>query len=348
VRGRGTFAKRWLTKLALGGLVAIGAAFAMPACGDDLGPELKPALDRALAAFANRDAHALCRSLSKDGLLMIGSSAHEERPVDCPRDVRKFLAETEAFRAGPRPRVIDTVNDGGDRATAKLQLAGETRVALPFTREGDEWKLDALFGASLSLVQAVNYPGATARLAVDGRPARVDAEDSVAVRAADEAGRPLCPDTALDERGLVVGGCEMELATDQIDLSVWGPFGVLPYGDCDVFLRLLVDGSGRAWVTDLEVDGWNPCPDTVACRGRDMENVPWAATIEPDDAGRALLRIVNVCLDTCIGRFRGDWDMEMTPTIRGWRLRFVSMIGDSGFKADGSLTSRGNSIAIAG
>lgn len=327
-------------------LAAVAACGVLPACVDGPPPDVTSAFTRAQAAFARGDAEALCRMLSPDGRLAVGSSAHETRPIDCPQDISKFIASMHPYRAGPRPQIAVAKALGDDDAIAEVSTPGGRTATLPFAKTRGGWRLDALYDASLSSLQAVGYPEYDS-LAVDTIPDEPDA-GSATVRDATASGRPPCPPVRADadEFPVVSGGCLLRVTTDEVPMSVWGPFGVLPYGDCTVRYSVRVDGSGRAWIVDFRIDGSNPCVDTVQCLDDASQKAPWAATVDRSDDGRLLLRIPDACLDTCIGRFRGAWDMEMTETARGWRLRFPPSLGTTGWRVDGAVTSNEKPIIV--
>ncbi len=328
--------------------LAIVAVLALlpTACGDDPQPEIEAVFDRAATAFADRDARTLCRLLSPRGKLLVGSSGHEERPLNCRQDVRRFIDATLPYRAGPRPEIVDVAETDDGRASAHVRLPSGATVTLPFTESsGGDWQLDGFFDASLSLLQAVNYPEAN-RLTVAPDPAPPDA-DNVTVRDGRTSRRP-CPNVIMDanEYPLVSGGCVLEVKAEAIGMSVWGPFGVLPYGDCEVSYALHVDSAGRAWLTDFLVMGRNPCVDTVACYDRDKQNIPWAATITRTGDDRLRIRLDDICLDTCMGRFRGRWDMELVQQPQGTTVRFASTLGSTGWTSRGAVTSANQPLRV--
>ncbi len=321
------------------GALAVGLT---GACGGTPQQEIETAFERAASAFRQADADKLCRSLSPEGRLLVGTAAHGKRPVDCPRDIRKFLATTKPYRVPAQPQVIGTSETGDGRATAEIRVGRRTVVTLPFSDEHGSWKLDGLYDAGLSALQAIGEPEARG-LVVDPAPKPADSGD---VTVQDRRARP-CPDVAMDAEDypIVSGGCVLELSPSEVSMSVWSPFGVIPYGDCELSFDLHLDSSGRAWVADFLVGGRQPCVDTVPCVATGHRTIPWAASIEP--AGDGLrLRVDDVCLDTCMGRFEGRWDIAMSAAPRGWRLRFDSMLGTSGWRTVGTVASHDDPIDI--
>lgn len=329
-------------------LATAGAVLAISSCGGDPSAAIETTVERAIAAFEQRDAQALCATLSNEGKLVTARSAHREPPFDCPDEVNGYLDWIEPYRGGARPRVDGVTTDGDGGATARVALPGGARVTLPLSETDGQWRLDGLFDARLGYVQAGHAPGGRELLDVLEQPPGPVAGDSVTVRDASAAGRPPCPETRTGDYPYLTSGCVLELAGEDLDLTVWTPFGVVPFADCDVSYRLRVDGTGRAWVTDFLVEGVSPCPDVVACRARSLQIVPWRATLDRREDGRILLRVDDACLDTCIGLVEGSWEVELVEGRRRWRATFASRLGTSGWQIDGPLRSRGKTIAIEG
>lgn len=327
-------------------VAALVATMALASCGDAPDPPVGAALRQALAAFADRDAAGVCRLLSRKARFLIGHSGHEGPPLHCESDVERYFQWMEGYRTASRPRVLDVASDGDGTATADVRLPGGKQVTLPFRQERGRWRLDALFDAPLSYMQVARTPRGDRLVAQSGNPPeRVDA-GAVTVREADEPDLPHCPPTDTERFPRVRGGCVLKLKAEKLAVSVWTPFGVVRFGRCDVEANLRMDGDGHVWIPKFKIVGPNPCSDSVPCRDDKPELLPWQGTIERDDDGRLRLRIHDVCLDSCIGRFEGTWDLRLTEGPERWSMRLASMIGTSGWRIDGTIHSRGLPVTI--
>jgi hypothetical protein len=71
-----------------------------------------------------------------------------------------------------------------------------------------------------------------------------------------------------------------------------------------------------------------------------LRQLPRHGAIQRAGDGRLLLQIHDLCLDTCVGRFAGDWVVEVAQGSDAWRLRADrTAVGTSGWVFDGTMES---------
>jgi hypothetical protein len=328
--------------------VVVGAilGLALASCSAEQSrPGARAVLQDALAAFADRDEKRLCDSLSSKARLVIGHAAHNARPLDCVEDVTGYLSEIEPYAPGFDVRAVDVRSPAAGRAVADVRLPGGALVTMPLREEDGRWKLDGLFDGGLSRIQLRGEPGVKRLMRLPDSPPPVKTDGSVNVRGAD--GKP-CPPLDDGSFPTIEGGCITHVEGKRLRMLLETPFGVMHFDDCDMTFDLHVDGAGRAWLVDMSLFGGLTCFDVMPCLGPINEKIPWQGRIERSAAGSLRLRVPKVCLDTCIGRFEGGWDIALAKGGHGWRLRSRSMVGTSGWRLDGAFQARGKPIAIAG
>jgi hypothetical protein len=318
-------------------------------CGDD-GEDrplsLRETLREAQVAFAAKDVDGLCALLTRHSKQVVGHAAHNTRPVECHKDARNYLRWIKPYPNGGRARVSRVTRTSEDRAVLHVRVPGDGTIAVPAAREGDAWKLD-LFEAGLSRIQFRGKPGEERfKPPAVVPPAPTPAEG---IRVRDAASRRPCPPVRLDRFPMLTGGCLLEPVKRTLDLSLETAFGVMPFERCGIVYQLRVDRRGRAWVAEFGIDGGSTCFDVMQCWDDQSLKVPWQATVRRRSGGAGYrLAIENVCLDTCLGRFTGRWDLALTKRPRGWRLHAESAVGSTGWRIDGPLESTRRGFVIDG
>lgn len=297
-----------------------------------------------MAAFEARDAQALCKTLSRTAKEVIGKTAHGTEPLECAKDVRRYVAWNDPYRGGGPPRVEDVTTDG-DNADATLRLPGGERATIPLSKADGRWRLDGLVDARFGYSMAVNTPRSERLLAPIEPPPRADA-GSATLRDARHGADP-CPEADMSEYPFIDSPCTVVVAASELPMRLWTAFGVWRLAECDIALKAAFDGPGRAWITEISVSGASPCPDTSGCRDKARHVVPWAATADAGPGGSSIrLHAPNACLDTCIGILEGGWDIDLAGGADGWRARFASPLGATGLHVDGLLRGRGRALTV--
>jgi hypothetical protein len=144
------------------------------------------------------------------------------------------------------------------------------------------------------------------------------------------------------------GGCDLILRDGGMNFTVVNVLGDRRLADCGVAFRLLVGPDGSLAVKDFQTapayTAEGPCGDIVTCR-RDLEGpsehkLPWTGNLASRE-GR-LYADIDICFDTCLGRFEGKTRMEFEPGPKGsWRLHARSApVGTSGMELTGGWTLR--------
>ncbi|HEX2070752.1 MAG TPA: hypothetical protein VHF90_03770 [Thermoleophilaceae bacterium] len=292
-------------------------------------------LTKAVERFEARDTEGLCELLSANAKVVIGSAVHLQ-PTTCEPDVRRFFKWLKPHdRPGARPVVTSIGRDGPGRVTAKVRTPGGTPVTIGLRKEDGAWKVEGLLDATLSRIQARNTPRENELLVPVSRAAAGARNLPSSVAVADDHGRP-CPDVDGERLPTVAGGCLFELAGERLELSAVSPFGTMAFAECDVALDVQMDGRGQGWISDMSIDGRNPCFDAAPCFSGRQRGLPWRSWIVRRGGGLELR--IDVCLDTCVGRFEGRWDLALVRHGDGWRARAdQAMVGTSGWRFDGVL-----------
>lgn len=138
------------------------------------------------------------------------------------------------------------------------------------------------------------------------------------------------------------GGCAARAKTGSpIQVLVRSMVGDLVFGKCVYPHALRIDGAGRTALDVTKVDGPRPCNDIRPCWSKEptpFDNQPfltWHGRLRTDPDG-SLHNDVDVCLETCMGRFTGTVDMRVTRT--GDRARATisnELLGMTGMELDG-------------
>ncbi len=137
--------------------IGVGAAaLAGGACGGGSDQDqIRTAFSTFQDAFAKGEYEDACAVTTRDAQRHVGYAfrvparyAPNAPPENCPLDMRKLarlMKRNEGAHGTALPRIVRVAVEG-DRATAVIALAGSTSP-LAFARDGDDWKIDAVYGA---------------------------------------------------------------------------------------------------------------------------------------------------------------------------------------------------------
>lgn len=155
--------------------------------------------------------------------------------------------------------------------------------------------------------------------------------------------RPVpCADLATDGYPLIGGGCVVLAPAERIDLTVRTLFGPLRFARCDIAFNLHIGPDARLWLQGMSIDGTGACGDILPCRPKVPEEklhlaakLPWKGAISRTSGDR-LRAELDLCFDTCLGRFEGRTRFELLEERGDWKMRTAgSIAGTSGFELDG-------------
>jgi hypothetical protein len=279
--------------------------------GTDEHGNLVQAVTRIGADFERGDLAAVCDRMSRSAIRQVGSAGHQQ-PDTCVDDMRRFFGPLEDPGGGYLPiggRVLATTVDG-DRASVRVRFAAGLVGDVPFVKRGDEWKLDSIAGAGPARAPVTNAP-----LPPAGRGALAFARRT-------PTGERPCPSLRVGRRGTyppVVGGCAVRMASSRVDLNLHTLFGGLRLARCVSGYTLRVGGGGRAWGGGFGFEGGGACGDTVNCFGDVRGTTPGEVMLRSTGSG-SIRGEVALCLDTCVGRFVGRWELRLTRRAGGWRV----------------------------
>jgi len=336
---------RWRVALAM---LAV-AATSIAGCGADDDQErdrVEQRIETLQTAFDTRDLRDACRGMTERAQLLITYMAHAAAP-SCEASLRRlkgWMANGDRSVIGPAPAVED-VDVDGRRAVATIEQRGSRPYSVRMASSGERWKLDGVFDAGASTFQELSDvppdpPSPPPPTSGDGDAAEVSTSASDG---------DACPSVRLGGAGGVSGGCVLSLSRAKLTMSVLNLFGRMPLADCRLRLTLHVDSRGRTWADDFQTVGPRACGDIRGCESNQLssQHRPWHGRIERGPDGRLRHRFVDVCLDTCVGEYRGDWAVGMKRHGRGWRLRSsAAMVGSSGWLFKGTLDSRPSELAV--
>lgn len=163
-------------------------------------------------------------------------------------------------------------------------------------------------------------------------------------------------------RGLEAGGgCDLVVSEAPATLTALTLFGDRRLGRCRMTFRMFVGGSGALAITEVGVlpapgAAGAICGDVLPCR-RDLEEIdeieklPWRGEVAVGAAGQAQAAI-DLCFDTCLGRFEGRTVFELEQTAKG--LRIVAKraaLGTSGLELSGRWSAKpyaGGALRLVG
>lgn len=291
--------------------VVLALALSTAGCGGDGQASDDPAtaVHALQSAFASRNLGAICRRMTPAAHKEVGSVAHGV-PTTCRADLQRAFGVIE--RGGPwgRKPAIVRIDEDGDRATVVLTNRDGWRGEVPMVEQGGVWKLAAFFGAGQAAADAFYAAAADSPFpaASDGRP----------VEFVDGDGRP-CGELSKARALRPLGSCALSVPEQTLPLRMLTPFGAFKFGDCSLEYRLHVDGQGRTWTNEWNIDGSSQtgCADVEECF--DQEKLPWKGRLVDDGRGGFLHR-VHACVRTCIGMFVGDIVTRLVRHGRGWRI----------------------------
>lgn len=191
---------------------------------------------------------------------------------------------------------------------------------------------------------AIALPGSPAGGAPAGSDGRADA-GAVSVSGPSANGEGRCPPVRVLGPERVKGGCVAEAGGSYLQLDVKTMLGGFEFSSCFLNFYLHVDGSGRFVTQDVKFNGRSPCNDAAGC-STDEATIPWRGRFVRTAGGKLEARI-DMCLDTCLGRFEGPLVLGVRPTATGWRLRAdQAPVGMSGWEFDGHLDIREKDLRI--
>lgn len=331
-------------------LLAVALAVGATGCEDDRAEEsIAATIDATRAAMADafvaRDEAArrrqagieaaggplrqLCRLLSRDAEIVLGHAQHGTFPLDCHEDVYRFVDSLRPYENGRQPRLLGVDGLTPETAAGAFRLPSGDVVTLPLSREGNAWRLDGIFDASIAETQTSADPGhpelpSKRELAVEGPSPR-------------DLTRQRC--TVVEDRRFPTsaGGCATKLE-GTMRLTLLTAFGYMPFGRCRIEGVLRVDAAGNGWLDDVRFHGGSPCNDTASCSDVRDRPVPWRVRLAPAARGDAGSRLtVAACVDSCFGRFEGAWPLRLERLAGAWRLSSDAVVGTSGLRVDGAL-----------
>lgn len=331
-----------------------GIACATTGCGSDDSVDrgvIEARLSALQESFDASDMVRACQQLTPRAKALIGSMGHAS-PEGCREDlakIRKWMANGDRRVIGPAPRFLEVEGDA-DSARATVRPPGTEPYAVRFANHGGRWKLDGVFDAgTASLQEGSRVPPD------EGEPELSGAEDGAPVEVSfDRKSKRLpCPKTTGDEIGRD-SDCRIEVTPTAVDASVLNPFGRMPFATCDVEFTLHVEPDGRTWTDDFVGRsggaGYSAaCGDFEACGIRASGgHMRWTGRITMGPERELRHRFTDMCLDTCVGKFRGDWTVDLRKSDRGWRLRADdAMVGVSGWTIDGEMRARTTALSFS-
>jgi hypothetical protein len=191
------------------------------------------------------------------------------------------------------------------------------------------------FGTALAMAAIAAATGALAG------PAFAQEEDAVTVQDLTRGSKPApCAELSTKSYPLIEGGCVL-YGVSAIDITVRTMFGPLRFGRCQIAINLLVGPTGATWLQGFSSDSAGACGDMLPCREKASaekiglaNKLPWKGQIVrgPDGFKSEL----DVCLDTCMGRFEGRTAFDLLRERGDWTMRAKdSVAGVSGLELDG-------------
>jgi len=316
-------------------IVAILAVALATGCGDGRDQASDREQIRQVVADMQRDIAAdkprrACEAFSREVRRQIGMAGHGT-PSGCALDLRETLDLIRLSIRDARP-AVDAVELDGDRAIATLAGANRTAMRVPFAHEDGRWRIANLFGASTLPPKTVAARPDTPPELPTTSAAATPATSGAAVTVAGSA-RP-CGRVRRDGAHGVAGGCRGDVVGGAADFVVRTPLGSFPLSaeGCAPLGGLRIASDGRIWIDEMALrmmPSQHLCADTVPCTTSKGEIVPWAGRLRMA-AGGQLVGELEMCVATCVGRYRGTAKVEASTSPRGMRLRFDSSPLESG------------------
>lgn len=302
----------------LGPVLALSLVAGALGCGDGGGSPEKDAIDKVVTtlqeALETGDVDSVCRLTTPAVHKQFSSSGHGT-DAPCFDSFNRVLLMVEEQLLESRKPTVEDVSVDGDDATATLATADGTRFSVPFERRGGRWRLSNFYGSE-------TLP-------------EVEPESPATFRTG--------PATVASLEGTAVTGTESARFRGRYDFDVRTPIGTFTLGSCEVGGILRLDGD-RAAIEEMAVSGDNPCNDLQPCKDRtDTRKTPWTGSLTTEDDGYR--GDAAVCLDTCVGRFRGKAIYEVRRSGESWRLTFQgSPVGSGALAVSGDATLSGFDI----
>jgi hypothetical protein len=140
------------------------------------------------------------------------------------------------------------------------------------------------------------------------------------------------------------GRCQLEEATQDVELSVLTAFGEVHLATCSIYRNVAVAGDGTVASSSFTVVGGRGCDSVTTCRGGRYGFTPvrMPGRLYLDGAGR-VHRVLDVCFDSALGRFRGRVDVTLHREGGEWWSRNRSMpVGLTGWTLTGDWRLKRN------
>lgn len=154
-----------------------------------------------------------------------------------------------------------------------------------------------------------------------------------------------CPPVRRPEPDLVEGGCVLRVDTRGVAIAINSVVGKLSLSSCLLKYVMRVDASGRTVLHEMVIDGPSPCNDVRPCYD-DEYLYPLDGRIVLAGDGE-LINVVDMCLDTCLGRFEGPLELLLRGGGTEWRAKADrALVGVSGWEFDGSWALRTDGLDV--
>lgn len=173
-------------------------------------------------------------------------------------------------------------------------------------------------------------------------------ENGVAVTTRSGERSVRCPEIDSTDPEKVEGGCVARASGSYVEMDVKSMVGDFEFSSCVLDYELRIDGSGRTVISDATIEGRSPCSDAIPCFTEADGRLPWHGRLRRDANG-SLHNDVDMCLDTCMGRFEGPFTMDLRPSARGWHVTARDEpVGMSGWHVDGEWDIRVEGVSVEG
>jgi hypothetical protein len=170
--------------------------------------------------------------------------------------------------------------------------------------------------------------------------------ERVAVSSTESGERSSCSPVRIRGPKRIAGGCVVEVSGSYVEFDVKTMVGDMDFSRCVMSFTMHVGGSGGVVVDEGKIDGRSPCNDVYPCF-TDEAILPWRGKIRRVRGDRLELH-VDMCLDTCLGRFRGPFVAGLRPTRKGWRIvADHAPVGMSGWEFHGDLDMSAKTLEFA-
>lgn len=151
-------------------------------------------------------------------------------------------------------------------------------------------------------------------------------------------GQPVrCPSVAAVEGQGITGGCMLEEAAQNVDLTLLTAVGEIRLAECSLYMPVAADGKGTVFGSPPGLVGDRSCGAIEPCGGGRYGVIvpPSRGRLYHDPAGR-LHRRLPICLNTWLGRFEGDIDVPLHLEHGEWWSNDIRIpVGLSGLAFNG-------------